>query len=138
MKLKHIIIGMAVAMFASFGTAQAQDGDPAKGKDVFKKCVSCHRVGPNVKNSVGPILNGIVGKPAAQIEGYKYSDAMKNAAAAGLVWDEATLHEYLVKPQAKVPGTKMTFPGLPKEDDINNVIAYLKTFTAEGQTAAAN
>jgi cytochrome c2 len=58
---------------------------------------------------------------------HTYSDANKNS---GITWDEATLKVYLKDPKAKVPGTKMTFPGLSSDTDIDNVIAYLKTFPA--------
>jgi cytochrome c len=54
---------------------------------------------------------------------------------SGLVWDEPTLTNYLHAPRKLVPGTKMTFPGLPKDQDIADVIAYLKQFNAEGQSA---
>ena len=62
--------------------------------------------------------------------GYHYSDANKNS---GITWDEATLKEYLKDPKAKVPGTKMVFPGLKSDDDIANVIAYLKQFGPDGK-----
>ena len=75
------------------------------------------------KNKVGPSLHGIIGRKAGSIEGFSYSDAMKNS---GLTWDEATLDTYLTNPKKEVPGNKMAFPGLPKEDDRQNVIAYLK------------
>ena len=79
---------------------------------------------------LGPVLNGIVGRHSGTYEGYHYSDANKNS---GLTWDEATLKEYLKDPKAKVPGTKMVFPGLQSDDDIANVIAYLKQFGPDGK-----
>jgi cytochrome c len=69
----------------------------------------------------------VVGRPAGAYPGYSYSQANMNS---GLTWDEATLTVYLKNPRAKVPGTKMAFPGLARDDDIANVIAYLKTFPA--------
>jgi cytochrome c len=106
------------------GKASAQDA--AAGEKVFVKCKVCHQIGEGAKNMVGPVLTGVVGRPAGTYPGYNYSDANKNS---GLTWDEATLQVYLKDPKAKVPGTKMTFPGLSSEDDIKNVIAYLKTFS---------
>ena len=117
----------AAALFAFAGAAQAQDA--AAGETVFKKCKVCHQIGPGAKNMVGPVLNGVVGRPAGTYAGYSYSDANKNS---GLTWDEATLTVYLHDPKAKVPGTKMTFPGLTSDDDIKNVIAYLKSFDKDG------
>ena len=113
---------------ASIGPASAQDA--ALGEKVFLKCRACHQIGEGAKNAVGPVLNGIVGRKAGTYADYTYSDANKNS---GITWDEATLKEYLKNPRAKIPGTKMIFPGLTKDDDIANVIAYLKQFGADGK-----
>jgi cytochrome c len=116
------------ALVASIGAAAAQDA--AAGEKVFAKCKVCHQIGETAKNLVGPVLNGVVGRPAGTYPGYHYSDANKNS---GITWDEATLKVYLKDPKAKVPGTKMVFPGLPSDDDIANVIAYLKQFGPDGK-----
>ena len=118
----------AAALFAMAGVASAQDA--AAGETVFKKCHVCHNVGEGAKNMVGPELNGVVGRHSGTVEGYNYSDANKNS---GLTWDEATLTIYLKNPKAEVPGTKMTFPGLQSDEDIKNVIAYLKQFGPDGK-----
>ena len=134
--VKTIIGSMlgAAAMFAAMGAAFADDapapGDAAAGEQVFKKCKACHQIGENAKNAVGPNLNGVVGRKAGTVEGFNYSDANKGS---GLTWDEATLKIYLHDPKAKVPGTKMSFAGLPNDADIANVIAYLKQFGADGK-----
>ena len=132
--MKHLVSAAAfgVAMFAGAIAAQAA-GDPDQGKQVFKKCHACHNVGPGAKNAVGPHLNGIVGRKAGEAEGYNYSEANKGS---GITWDEATLDVYLKDPKAKVPNTKMAFPGLPNDKDREDVIAYLKTFGADGAPAA--
>ena len=116
------------ALVASIGAAAAQDA--AAGEKVFAKCKVCHQIGESAKNLVGPVLNGVVGRPAGTYPGYHYSDANKNS---GITWDEATLKVYLKNPKAKVPGTKMVFPGLTSDDDIANVIAYLKQFGPDGK-----
>lgn len=113
------------ATFLALLPARAQEGDAAAGKKVFNKCRACHDAEAE-KNKVGPHLVGIVGRPAASVEGFAYSDNMKELAAAGLVWDEAKLAEYLANPKAMVPKGKMAFPGLKESADIANVIAYLK------------
>ena len=105
------------------------EGDAAAGKSVFNQCKACHQVGPEAKNGVGPVLNGIVGRKAGEYPGYNYSDANKGS---GLTWDEATLKEYLTDPKAKVPGTKMIFPGIKRENQLENLIAYLKLIKADG------
>lgn len=118
----------AFLVAGSAGVAGAQDA--ALGEKVFLKCKACHQIGDGAKNAVGPALTGIVGRTAGTYPGYTYSDANKNS---GITWDVATLKDYLKNPRAKIPGTKMIFPGLPKDEDIDNVIAYLKQFGADGK-----
>jgi cytochrome c len=101
-------------------------GDPAAGAKVFKKCKACHYADKE-KNKVGPYLKGVVGRKAAAIEGFRYSDALKAKAAEGLTWTEDNLSKWLAKPKVFVPGTKMSFGGLKKDKDIADIIAYLKT-----------
>ena len=108
--------------------------DPAlikAGEKVFKKCKACHQVGPGAKNRSGPILTGIVGQPAGVVEGFRYSGALEAMAADGLIWDEENLHAFLSKPRAFMKGTRMTFAGLRKEDDLTAIIAYLASVAAE-------
>ena len=119
----------ASALTASISAASAA-GDAAAGEAKYKLCRVCHQIGENAKNFVGPELNGVVGRKAGSVPGYNYSDANKNS---GLVWDEATLTKYLRKPREVVPGTKMAFPGMTSDDDIANVIAYLKQFGPDGK-----
>ena len=96
--------------------------------EVFKKCRTCHQVGDTAKNSVGPVLNGIIGQKAGSIEGFSYSPANKDAGSNGLVWTEENLFKYLENPMAFMPKTKMIFPGIKDEQDRKDVIAYLKKF----------
>lgn len=103
----------AVALVAS--------ADAAKGETVFKKCAACHKL--DGSNAVGPHLDGVVSRPVAAVEGFKYSSAM---AGHGGAWDENTLYAFLQSPKTAVPGTAMAFAGLPKSEDRANVIAYLK------------
>jgi cytochrome c len=117
---------VALAMFPLLGgllTEAATATTAAAGKSVFNKCAICHSPKPG-EDSVGPTLFGIVGRQSATVPGYSYSEAMK---AANKTWDEATLAAYLKDPKAAVPGTKMAFPGLPKDEDRANLIAYLAT-----------
>ena len=82
----------------------------------------------SAKNKVGPALNGVVGAPAGAVEGFKYSKAFVAAADDGLVWDDENLHAYLTKPRDFIKGNRMSFAGLTKEGDRDDVIAYLATF----------
>jgi cytochrome c len=115
-------------LLASAGAAAAQ-GSAEQGEDVFKKCKACHDVGDGARNKVGPILNGVVGRKAASVEGYPYSSDLKALGAQGLVWDENNLNKYLENPKSVVGNGKMVFPGLKDEQDRKDVIAYLKTFS---------
>ena len=116
------LTGMAGAAFA--------EGDAEAGAKIFKKCKACHKVGDSAKNGVGPMLNGIVGNEIASVEGFekKYSKAFMAKKDEGLIWTEEVLDAYLTKPKKYIKGTKMTFPGLKKEADRANVIAYLLSF----------
>ena len=111
----------ALAVMITVGSAEA--GDEKKGAKVFKKCKACHTIKEGGKNKVGPNLYGMVGRKAAQVEGYKYSKAMK---ASGVTWDEATLDKFLTKPKKMMKKTKMAFSGLKKEKQRADLIAYLK------------
>jgi cytochrome c len=116
----YLLASLALGVAAS--RPAAADGDPAKGKVVFNKCMACHSMQAGV-NKVGPSLHGVIGSKPGAVAGYNFSAALKNS---GLTWDEATLDKWLASPRKLVPGTKMIFPGLPKEEDRQNVIAYLK------------
>jgi cytochrome c len=121
MRLSVVSTGVALLSFTLLGQAQAA-GDATAGKALFQqKCSICHSVDVGV-NKIGPSLHGVVGRKAGSLEGYTYSDAMKNA---NRTWDEATLSDYLTNPRQKIPGVKMIFAGLPNEQDRENVIAYL-------------
>ncbi|MFC0012475.1 c-type cytochrome [Devosia nitrariae] len=123
-----------LTMLAPFSShAQELTGDPANGETVFRKCMSCHRVGPDARNMVGPALNGVVGRQAGSVADFNYSDAMKNS---GITWDAASLDEFLAAPREVVQGTKMVFPGLPDAQDRTDVIAYLAQFDEEGNMTA--
>jgi cytochrome c2 len=97
----------------------------AAGEKVFKKCKSCHQIGAGAKNRSGPLLTGIVGAPAGAVDGFKYSNALKDAAGNGLVWDDENLAAFLTKPKSFLKGTKMSFSGLKTEADIAAITAYL-------------
>lgn len=102
--------------------------DPAlieEGEKVFRKCKACHKIGEGAKNGTGPLLNGIVGRTAASVEGFRYSKPMIAAAEGGLAWTDETLAEFLANPKGYMKGTKMSFAGLKKTEEIAAVIAYL-------------
>lgn len=122
---------LAIAILAGLAVAQAAraDGDAAAGEQVFKQCLPCHSAGPGAKNKVGPVLNGLDGRKSGTVEGFSYSAANKDS---GITWSEATFKEYIKDPRAKIPGTKMIFPGVKDEKAADNLWAYLKQFGADG------
>jgi cytochrome c len=120
-------VAFFVAMLSALSASQSRAQDAAAGEKVFAKCKACHTVEDD-KNKVGPSLKGVIGRTAGAHPGFKYSTAMIEAGKGGLVWDDAKLLEYLHDPKAMIKGTKMAFPGLKKDDEIANVIAYLKQF----------
>lgn len=122
---------MAPLILAALTTPAAAAGDAGKGQKIFTfYCTRCHQIGETAKNAVGPKLNGLIGRPAGSIEGFDYSSANKKS---GIVWDEATFREYIKGPKAKIPGTKMDFPGLKTDREIDDIVAFLKQFGADGK-----
>src|SRR5262249_36748177 len=105
-------------------------GDIAAGEKTFKKCMPCHSIGEAAKNGIGPIQNGLKGRKSGSMPGYSYSDANKNS---GIVWDEATFKEYIKDPKAKIPGTKMVFPGIKDEKDAEDLWSFLEQFGPDGK-----
>jgi cytochrome c len=116
------------ALLAASGVALAQ-GDVALGEEVFAdKCASCHSMDEGEAKR-GPVMINMIDRPAATVEGFKYSDAMIEAAQAGLIWDLETLTQFLIKPRKVVNGSFMNFTGVNDPDAVANVIAYLASFS---------
>nr|WP_168724688.1 cytochrome c family protein [Rhizobium laguerreae] len=125
----RVVLLIAASVITLFpGSAGAQEGDVTAGAAVFKKCATCH-IADSDTNKVGPSLNGLFGRKAGTHPNFAYSSAMKAAGDGGLVWDEATLRDYLHNPKAKVKGTKMAFVGLKDDQEITDLIAYLKQYS---------
>jgi cytochrome c len=135
----------AVMVVVSAGPCLALDGgDAAKGEQIFKQCMTCHRIGPDAKNLVGPVLTGVIGRQSGTYAAFNYSDLNKHAGEAGLVWTDDLIFEYLPDPNAflkkfltdkgkadQATGTtKMTFK-LAGEQQRKDVIAYVKTFSPD-------
>jgi cytochrome c len=109
-------------------------GDPKRGAQVFQACAACHSV-ERGEHMTGPSLAGILGHRAGTSEGFlRYSEAMKRS---GVVWSEGNLDKWLADPSQFVAGTSMTFAGLEKSKDREDLIAYLKT-VSEGSAPAGS
>jgi cytochrome c len=111
-------------------THAASAQDLAAGATSYKKCVTCHDIGPTAKNKVGPSLNGLDGRKSGTIAGYNYSSANKES---GIVWSDESFLEYIKDPKAKIPNTKMVFAGIKSDTEARNLWAYIKQFGPDGQ-----
>ena len=115
----------AAALLAPAVPAVAQDA--AAGQRVFAQCRACHTPDQGGRNGVGPNLWGIVGKPAGQREGFRYSANMQELAQGGLTWTTENLDKYLNNPKDLVPRGSMAFAGVRNAEQRANLIAYLET-----------
>ena len=122
-----MLLFIIAALVASAGAALAQD--VAAGETSFKKCQPCHDVGSDARVKIGPPLNGLDGRKAGTAANFSYSDANKNS---DITWNEATFKDYIKDPRAKMPDTKMMFPGIKDEKEAADLWAYLKQFKADG------
>jgi len=125
---KALSLSITVSL-SLWGTVIAAGVDAENGAKVFKKCASCHMVGPDAKRRSGPQLNNIIDAPAGAVDGFRYSKSLLAAAGDGLVWNFDNLDAYLKSPKRFIPKTRMSFSGLRKEADRSDVIAYLATFS---------
>ncbi len=122
-------MGTVVAILLGLAAlpAWAQSGEASRGQRVFnQQCRACHTLDKGGAQTTGPNLHGVFGRKAGTAEGYASSDAMKNS---GIVWDDATMAEYIGNPKGKVPGTKMVFNGVKQAGQLADLVAYLKEAT---------
>lgn len=137
---RTVLAFVATAVAVSSSTASAQDA--TKGEQIFKQCMTCHRIGPDAKNLVGPVLTGIIGRQSGTAPGFSYSALNKAAGDNGLVWSNDLIMQYLPDPNAFLKkfltdkgkadlatgSTKMTFK-LADEQQRKDVIAYIDKFS---------
>src|SRR6186997_191371 len=126
------LIWAGMALFGvSIGGTNAQES-AKNGAATYRLCATCHSLQPGVSLS-GPSLSKVWGKKAATTDGYgRYTEALKKS---GIVWDENTLNAWLADPQAMVPGTTMTFRGVPQNETRANLIEFLRLALAPDGTA---
>jgi cytochrome c len=116
-------LGIIIWGFLAASAHGAVAHNAEHGRAVFQRCEICHEIGPHAENSVGPMLNGVVGRPAGQLPGYTFSAAMQRS---GLIWNDVQLRRFVASPAATVPGTRMRFAGLASNQDIDDLLAYLR------------
>lgn len=129
-----VILALALAMA---GPTFGQEGDAAAGQKVFARCSSCHDVGENPRNRMGPYLTGVVGRPAASVDGFTYSKPMSEARDSGLIWTPEALDGFIAAPHDYVPGTKMPNMAIKDATQRANLIAYLTSMSPDFDPATA-
>lgn len=115
---------LAVAM-GGVGLATQATPDPLRGEQLYGRCQACHAL---AYDRVGPRHCGVLGRRAGSVPGFEYSPALKKS---GLVWNEKTLKLFLTKPLKLVPGSSMTYDGVPNAVDRDDLVAYLKQVNGE-------
>jgi cytochrome c len=129
--MKRLTLSALAVIASSAAAPSAWAQDTAAGKAAFNKCLACHAVGEGARNKVGPILNGLDGRKSGTVEGYSYSDANKNS---GIIWNKDQFLDYIKDPKAKIPGTKMVFAGIKKENEAADLWAFIASFDKDGKT----
>jgi cytochrome c len=129
--MKKFILSALVVIASPIAATAALAQDAAAGKTSFNKCMACHSIGEGAKNKVGPELNGLDGRKSGTAPDYSYSDANKNS---GITWNKEQFLDYIKDPKAKIPGTKMIFPGIKNEKEANDLWAYVSSFDKDGKT----
>lgn len=118
---RHPWLGASLALWAAtLGMAVHAAPDAVRGEQLYARCAACHAL---TFDRVGPRHCGLLGRRAGSVAGFDYSPAMKKS---GMVWNETTLKLFLAKPLALVPGSSMTYDGVPDARDRDDLVAYLK------------
>jgi cytochrome c len=110
---------LVLCLLSNFAAA----ANPAAGQTVFSRCRICHTVEAGKPSLVGPNLHGVFGRKAGTLDGYAYSEAMRSS---GIVWSDETLAKYLTDPKTFIPGNRMAFPGIKDENELADLLAYLR------------
>ena len=128
--MRKITLSVVAAIASVAGASNALAQDAAAGETSFKKCLACHSIGEGAKSKVGPVLNGLDGRKSGSAADFSYSDANKNS---GITWNKDQFLDYIKDPKAKIPGTKMVFPGIKNEKEAGDLWAYISQFDASGK-----
>ena len=120
---------LAAGLLLVFPAAGTWSDDTGRGKQLFGQCKRCHQVGGGAEHRIGPHLNDVFGRAAGSLAGFRYSQAMQEAGAGGLIWADATLDAFLTDPHAFVPHSRMSFDGMEGADDRAVLLAWLQGFS---------
>jgi len=110
------------------GELMTIDGDLERGRKLYLQCRACHSLKENEPHKIGPNLFKIIGSKAGSMKGYNYSDALSKSE---IVWTIENLDLWLEKPYEIIPGNKMVFSGMRKQEDRNDLIAYIDDQTSD-------
>jgi len=126
------ILPLFAGLVLSAGQAAAEaGGDAERGAELFDQCRGCHQVGQGAEHGIGPHLNHIFDRAAGAYDDFRYSDPMRRAAARGLAWDYDTLDTFIMNPRILVSGTRMSFVGVEEQRDRDDLLAYLRLYSAD-------
>lgn len=128
---------LAVALILVLPAAGAWSADAERGKALFGQCKRCHQVGGGAEHRIGPHLNDVFGRTAGALADFRYSKAMQEAGAGGVVWSETTLDTFLAEPPALVPRSRMSFEGMEGADDRADLLAWLRGFSGDHSDPSA-
>lgn len=120
-----------LALFAA--PSFADEADIERGAKVFTKCKSCHRIGEDARNATGPHLNGLFGRKAGSLDGFRYSPDMVRMGNDGLVWDHEKLDLFIGNPKTLVSRTRMAFRGIESAEDRAALLAFLRIYSDDPQ-----
>ena len=118
--LSAAFISLALTLPAQVKGGELPEGDAARGEAIYGRCQACHSL---ERNRTGPKHCGLFGRPAGSLEGYPFSDALRDS---GIVWDEESLDSFLENPFEAVPGTRMGYAGVKDPQERADLIAYLE------------
>lgn len=130
------VLAATAAVLATAATAAAfasPPGDPERGEQVYQRCIGCHSLD---RDRTGPHHAGVFGRRVGGVDGFNYSDAMRKAGAAGMVWNEETLDAFLKAPRKFLPGTRMGYAGVKDDQERADLIAYLRAQSDSAQDQA--
>lgn len=116
--MRTLVLSICTATFAHLAHGQAAVQPPK----AWATCVACHAA--QGTPSIGPTLQGVVGRKSGSVPGFGYSRAMKSA---NITWDDKSLASFIEDPQQAVPGNRMPFAGMSDPGEVAEIIAYLKT-----------
>lgn len=124
-------LALCLAFIAAQGLKinAAEIGDAVRGAEIWGECSGCHAIGPDAEDGIGPKLNGVFGRRAANLEGFDYSRSLERAGRDGLVWTLETLDAYITNPRIFASGTRMSYRGLSDETKRADLLAFLRDFS---------